>query len=413
MDWAAHVELLFMTSSLIILLAQALPVVLSLPLYALALITKAKPARSSPVSPDELEIVVVSKATYNVLGSLLEVLENTRRLLPEYKMWLVIDEDSPARLILENIVEKLGVSILVVPNSYRKGRYKSRAVQYFIDTIVEQKKWYVFLDDDSYPLDRRFLQQLDDRYKVYNGLVYPRRGRSLIAWVADSTRYFHAITRARAALRGLHKPLYGLNGEFLIAKGEVLLSVGFASDSIVEDSLFAARLLRRGIPVGQVDTRVSILSPNSVTDMWRQRARWNLGVLADIARRRYPLSMSLYRGSEAVAWLLLPLAPFAWAYLAHVTYAFPYGRIPFLALSSLGITLITISLISLATVPYKEEGFQGLVKAVMLTPAIFLTFILGAIYAVAKAREILSTFVMVDKSIENARTKPRELVRVA
>jgi len=42
-----------------------------------------------------------------------------------------------------------------------------------------------------------------------------------------------------------------------------------------------------------------------------------------------------------------------------------------------------------------------------------LAFILGAIYAVAKAREILSTFVMVDKSVDNARARPRELVRAA
>lgn len=260
---------------------------------------------------------------------------------------------------------------------------------------MDPDKWYVFLDDDSYPLDDEFLYTLDPSIPVYNGRIYPRRGRSLIAWIADSSRYFHAITRARAALEGLRKPLYGLNGELLIVRGWVLREVGLATDSIVEDSHFAAKLIARGIPAGQVPSRVSILSPNSIVDLWRQRARWNLGVLADIVRMRYPPLLALYRGADALAWLLLPAGPAAWLIVTH--WALNTGVHLSLAVALLGLAVIGASAVSTVLVPYKEEGLYGALRALVLLPVMMITYLLGTVYAILKADEILSTFIVIDK----------------
>jgi len=390
--------------SALVVASQILPILLALPLYPLGARAGRTPLRPAP-APGSLEIVVVSKASYGVIPSLLEVIARTRSLLPEYTLWVVVDEGSIGIPVLEEQARRLGFRLLIVPREYDKGKYKSRAIQYFIDTVVDPGKWYVFLDDDSYPLDRSFLHQLDPSIPVYNGLVYPRRGRSLVSWIADSGRYFHAITRARAALRGLNKPLYGLNGELLIVRGWVLRELGFATDSIVEDSMFAARLIRAGIRVGQVSTRVSILSPNTVVDLWRQRARWNLGVLRDIVLGRYPPLLALYRGADALAWLLAPAAPASWVMVASWALSLG-GAAPVLVLAA-GMTNLLAALAANTVVPAREYGLQGFLLALAMAPAVIASYILGTVYALLKADEILAGFVIIDKGGGSVRDKPR------
>ena len=370
---------------------------------ALALLPRERRCRGPRLGPGEVEFVVVTRALESVLPTLREVIERVRSGFPGYTIWVVTDDDSPG---LDELVEwrrSLGFRLVVVPSTYRRGRFKSRAIQYFIDYYVDRGKWYVFLDDDSYPLDDRFLCELDPSIPVYNGVIYPRRGRSLLAWLADGSRFFHSITRQRLALGVLHKPIYGLHGELLIARGEVLKRVPIASDSIVEDTLYAARLIRAGIPAGMVSTRVSILSPNSIRDFWRQRARWQLGVLRDMLRGLYPPSLALARGSDVLIWLLAPLSPAIWVYAG--VHLIAHGHLSVQALGALALLLYASVIIHHGQVAVRELGpLRGLALTLAGLYPLMLAYYGSPIYAVANARSILSRFVIIDKS--SHATKP-------
>ncbi len=358
--------------------------------------------------PGEVEFVITTKATEGVMGVLREVIERVRRGFPGYTIWVVADHDSPGLGELRLWRWELGFNLVVVPRDYRRGRYKSRAIQYFIDNYVDEDKWYVFLDDDSYPLDDRFLCELRDDVPVYNGHIYPRRGRSLLAWLADGSRYYNSITRQRLALGLLHKPVYGLHGELLIVKGWVLKRVPMASDSLAEDSLYAARLIRAGIPVGMVSTRVSILSPHSVVDFWRQRARWNLGALRDMARGLYPPSMMAGKGVDITLWLLAPLSPLFWGILAASLHGHPHG-LEALALAGTGLYALFVA--NHGLVAARELGpLRGLLLVGLSIPALTLLYYLSPVYATLKAGELGRRFVIIEKSPRHQRPiePPRE-----
>jgi len=357
--------------------------------------------------PGEVEFVVVTKAVPGVMDALREVLESLSRRFPGYRVWVVTDHDSPCLETLSLWRAELGFSLVVVPRAYGRGRYKSRAIQYFIDYYVDEDKWYVFLDDDSYPLDDGFLCEVSDDVPVYNGHIYPRRGASLLAWLVDGTRYYHSLTRQRLALGILHKPIYGLHGELLIARGWVLKRIPFASDSIVEDTLYAARLIRAGIPVGMVSTRVSILSPNSVVDLWRQRARWQLGVLRDMVRGLYPLPLAVARGADLALWLAAPISPLVWAYVISGLKAHPHS---IRLLAALGLALYASFAASHGLVAAREEGpLRGLAKALLAAPILTLVHYLSPIYAAFNARRILGGFTIIDKSRAPPRLAPWRL----
>jgi len=386
------------------LLALALGIVCmqlaaSLSALATALLSARSPGEGAcrrRLSPREVEIVIVTKGTPDVLGVLREVIVRTKRLLAGYTLWVVTDHDSPGLETLRFWQWELDFRLVVVPPNYGRGRYKSRAIQYFIDTRVDPGKWYVFLDDDSYPLDDRFLCELRDEVPVYNGYIYPRRGRSVLAWVADGSRYYHSLTRQRLALKVFRKPIYGLHGELLIVKGWVLKRIPMASDSLAEDALYAARLIRAGIPAGMVSTMVSILSPHNVRDFWRQRARWNLGALRDMIRGLYPPSMIAGKGVDVALWLTAPLSPLAWAYVVSKLHGNAHAL---MALSILGLGLYATFIASHGLVAIRELGIvRGVLLLAALLPFVTLAYYVSPIYAILKSPELTRGFVLIEKS---------------
>ncbi len=386
--------------SLVVIVATLAPSLLALAAYAASL--RAGRRHGTP-SGGPVEFVVVSKAGNETIQSLLEVISETRRRYPGRRIWLVVDDDSEGLPVLSELSGDLGYSLVVVPSTYRRGRHKSRAIQYFIDYYVKEDRWYVFLDDDSYPLDSNLEDHLTVEIPAYNGVIYPRRGRSIVAWLADSTRYFHSVTRNRTAMARLGVPLYGFHGELLVVHGSVLKRIPFATDSIVEDTMYAARLARAGVPVGMLPVRVSILSPHSVHDLWRQRTRWNLGVLRDIVRGRYPPLIALYRGADAIAWLAAPFAPLAWAY-AIMTVG---GH---LHLSLLGLLMLSVAFAAHMLLPVSVEGVRGL-RYLPLVPAAMAGNALSSVYALIAWPLMSRRFVIIDKRIvveESRRVPPAE-----
>ncbi len=346
-----------------------------------------------PLRGRDIEFVIVSRASEKTLQSLIEVIEKTRTLYPDKRIWVVVDHDSEGLSLLRSLRWELGFQIVVVPADYRRGRHKARAIQYFIDNYVRDDMWYVFLDDDSYPVETGIEEYLDPRIPVYNGIIFPRKGKSRLAWLADSTRFFHSITRNRMAMGYVRKPLYGLHGELLVAHGSVLRRIEFATDSIVEDTNYAGRLMRAGIPVGRLPIRVSILSPNSVVDLWRQRTRWNIGVLRDIVKGRYPRLLALYRGLDAMAWLLSPFL-FPAFLLAHRAHPHLY-----FSLVAAGLVLLAIGLASHLVLPVKTKGIIGAIEALVFFPITLIIQALGPIYAMVMAPLEARGFILIDKNV--------------
>ena len=347
--------------------------------------------------PGRVEFVVVTKASNSVLDVLDETISRVREMFPRHRLWIVTDEGADGIRYLRHLQEHNGgfVRLVIVPSSYEKGKYKARAINYFIENYVDDDTWYVFLDDDSYPLDGRFLCELDpSRALVYQGIIAPRRGRSLIAWLADASRYYHDAFRNRLALGLLGKPIYGLHGELLIVRGSVLKAIGFETDSLAEDTWFAGQLIRRGVRVRQVTSHVSILSPNSVVDMWRQRARWNLGVLRDILKGRYPVSLALARGVDAVVWLVSPFMPLVF-YLAVRS---PLAEMGLLA-RALGVLLMLAGIASNTVYPAMVMGLRGALLALAALPGVMAAMMVAPLYALPRLHVFLSSFVVIDKRV--------------
>lgn len=110
-----------------------------------------------------------------------------------------------------------------------------------------------------------------------NAVLTPRQGESAITYIMDHIRLLDDLTVFRAFTGMFGRPYIGFHGELLTARGDVLLEVGFDRHSIVEDFAFAAELVAQDIPTWQSRTRVSILSPHTLDDLFQQRARWFIG----------------------------------------------------------------------------------------------------------------------------------------
>ncbi len=152
----------------------------------------------------------------------------------------------------------------------------------------------MFLDDDNLVLDDRFLYEIpyyEKRgYVAFNPVLTPRRGRSYLAYVIDHARLLDDISFFRLFTGVLGRPLVGLHGELLGVKGDFLLKVdAFNEPSKVEDYMLASKIIRAGGMTWQSRTRVSILSPNSIKDLVKQRSRWHSGILESLPK--VPFSM--------------------------------------------------------------------------------------------------------------------------
>lgn len=243
-------------------------------------------------------VVVVTVGDERVMPALMETVAQLERLGLKYTV--VSSRPLPIK------------NHLVVPREEDGSKY--RAILWFVKNYARDDTWYVFLDDDSYPLDTRFLSDIAyygaRGYVAGNGVLVPRPGRSALAYALDWIRYFHDLTTYRFSLEVLRRPIFGMHGELLIVRGDVLRKIWPAmGNTVTEDFRFAMELLRRRYKTFQSATKVSIKSPNSLKDFIRQRARW-AGAVSEAAR--YKNAYYLILISSPVALLLS--APAAWLY---------------------------------------------------------------------------------------------------
>lgn len=268
--------------------------------------------RRKPYKSDNVEFVLITIANNKVKNVLRESLENLREKFRNYLVWVVVDEGAELMSYLSELSSSDPyLRLVVVPANYmRSHKGKARAMKYFIEHFVEADRWYVFLDDDNIVLDEHFLyeipyyEELD--YVAFNPILKPRKGNSTLAYVIDWIRYFNDLTLYRFFTGFLGKPLLGLHGELLGIKGHVLRELDFNSSSIAEDFSLAVELVKKGYRTWQSGTIVSIKSPNSLSDLQKQRARWFKGVLKDL--KNAPNIMRAIVTIKSFLWIALTLA---------------------------------------------------------------------------------------------------------
>ena len=249
---------------------------------------------------ENVEYILVSVANHKVEKSLFECINHTKKKL-DNRLRILVDEGSE---LLPQLKEN---SMVVVPRSYRRDLVgKGRAINYFIEKEVQPDKWYTFIDDDNLILDDSFLYEIpyyeEKGYVAMNPVLVPRKGKSTLTYIMDFIRYFNDLTIYRFFTGFLKRPLIGLHGEFLTVKGEVLKEIGYDNRSLTEDFRFAAELVRRNYKTWQSASRISIKSPNSLGDLFKQRGRWFKGISSDW--KYCPFLMKIVVGSRLLIWVL-------------------------------------------------------------------------------------------------------------
>ena len=264
--------------------------------------------------------VIPTIAKPSVMPALREVLANLVERFPWAPIYVVVDEPADPSIISE--IER-HARVVEVPTDFPGKPCKGRAIEYFRQRYARPDMWYVILDDDSYPLDDRFLEELppfDSRYAIANGILVPRPGRSKLAYIIDHVRLWDDLTFFRLSTGLLGRPIFGMHGELLIIRGDVFSEVPFPTDSLVEDFAYSQLLFRRGYRAWQVSTRVSIKSPNSIKDLIRQRARWTKGIWMELPRA-HPATVAAGAARSIFGILTSMLFAPVWIIL-HVTNAF-------------------------------------------------------------------------------------------
>lgn len=260
--------------------------------------------KQSPHKTKRHEFVVVSIAKRSVRNSLMECVDH---LITHFGRCPYILVDEGAELIPALLLKFQYDRVIVVPKNYRTDlKAKGRAINYFIQNVVKDEYWYSFVDDDNLVMDDTFLYEIPyyeaKGYVATNPILKPREGKSTIAYIMDWMRYFDDVTVFRFFIGLLKRPYIGVHGELLTVKGKILKEVGFDFQSITEDFRFSTELVRKDYLMWQSSTVVSIKSPNSISDLLKQRGRWFKGLLLDLPQSS--LVVQLLVGWRLALWVL-------------------------------------------------------------------------------------------------------------
>jgi egghead protein (zeste-white 4 protein) len=294
-------------------------------------------AESAPTRANNVEFIIISQASRKVKNSLLDCISNTRIQFPWVPLSIVIDEGSELTddlLRLVNVTQQQittsikdstsahqkgsiiarqrdtskDLKIIVVPDRYRKDLVgKGRAINYFIDRyVIDENKWYSFIDDDNIILDDKFLYEIpyyEQRgYVAFNPSITARTGNSRFIWIMDFIRKYDDVTVFRFFTGLLGIPYIGMHGEMLTVKGSVLREIKYDFYSITEDFRFTAELIKRKMKVWQSKTNICIKSANNINDILCQRGRWFKGISLDL--KYCPPLMRMIVTSRIVMWII-------------------------------------------------------------------------------------------------------------
>lgn len=286
-----------------------------------------------------VDMVITTIATSQVKDALFDTIEHTTRI--SNGTVYLLTEPWAAPEIIEHAKEK-GLTIIIVPKDFADGKAKGRAISYFAKNIAFSDRWYMFLDDDSYPMDNKFQYQVGEAEKrgrlMGNCILVGRKGRNLLTHLADNLRHADDLGIFRFSLQGTGTPLIGMHGEGLLIYGDVLRKYWNGLSSIVEDAEFACKVNGK-VKAFQSSTEVSILSPNSIIDFWKQRRRWYIG-LWSIFNQFPPLGRLLLL-IRLIAWSVGWLGALNWLLIPYtLVVGFGFGITPVGIFTGLGFFLL-------------------------------------------------------------------------
>lgn len=340
---------------------------------------------------EDVKFVITTIAKEGVRPALMDGIEHQLNNFPEYPLDVVIDEGADLE---DELVSDDRFETVVVPDEFDcRAEAKGRAIQYFIETVIEdaQDYWYCFIDDDNKVLSDDILYEIpyyEKRgYRAANPVLVPRAGRSKATYIMDHVRTVDDLTLFRLWTGYFSKPAMGFHGELLTARGDVLTDVTFNRPSIVEDYAFAAELLDRGIPVWQTDSRVSILSPHNIHSLLKQRRRWFIGLWQDLPRS--PRLAQAILGPRMMLWTFILLGGIGGAPLWFI-----YGQLfdpPLVMLILTGITMWVYTVAYL--IGAVRTGWSFPIHLLVL-PCYVLIEALTSIYAIVTQN---NQFVVIDK----------------
>ena len=295
-------------------------------------------AESAPTRAKYVEFIIISQASRKVKNSLFDCISNTRIQFPWVPLSIVIDEGSELtgdllrlvnvthqQITTTNIIDSTvarqkesiiarqrdtskDLKIIVVPDRYRKDLVgKGRAINYFIDGyVIDENKWYSFIDDDNIILDDKFLYEIpyyEQRgYVAFNPNITSRTGNSRFIRIMDFIRKYDDVTVFRFFTGLLGIPYIGMHGEMLTVKGSVLREIRYDFYSITEDFRFSVELIKRKMKVWQSKTNICIKSANNINDILRQRGRWFKGISLDL--KYCPPLMRMIVTIRMVLWII-------------------------------------------------------------------------------------------------------------
>jgi cellulose synthase/poly-beta-1,6-N-acetylglucosamine synthase-like glycosyltransferase len=293
-------------------------------------------------SRKEVDIVITTIGRANLFGCIKNVIDRTLEV-SNGKIYLLTEPSVDGRITEYAAIR--GIEILIVPNDWTNGKAKGKAIWWFSHNIADKDKWYMFLDDDSYPMDNKFQEDAawaeDNNRLVGNCIIVPRKGRSLIAHLADNLRYADDKGAFALSLGIVGKCLFGMHGEGMLVKGSILKSSWNNITSIVEDAEF-------GIKAGyntkafQSRTEISILSPHSVNGFLVQRRRWYVGLWSIL--HKFPVASRCLVGIRLLAWSIGWISIVALMFTGYklIDGSFHLQINPLSIISSIGFSLLLI-----------------------------------------------------------------------
>ena len=257
-----------------------------------------------------VDIIITSLGDERLLGTLSVVVDKTASL-SNGKVYLLTEENASEKVV--EYARSAGLIVLLVPKEWHGGKAKGRAIWWFAQNVADENRWYMFLDDDSYPLDNRFqydVARYDKEGKLLgNCILVPRRGRALIPHLCDNLRYADDRFSLGLVLNHLGKPVFGMHGEGMLVRGDILKQYWKDITSIAEDAEFGISA-GEGTKFFRSRTEISILSPHSIGDFWKQRRRWYLGLVSILPK--FPLLPRVLVGIRMLAWSLGFLSVLGW-----------------------------------------------------------------------------------------------------
>ena len=227
---------------------------------------------------------------------------------------------------------------IVVPEDYRtpnKSKYKARALHYATEySPIPDDAWIVHLDEESHPTASGIKgicamiqeEEASGALRIGQGaILYHRKWREHpILTLADNVRTGDDFARFHFQHR-LGVTIFGLHGSYIVARNDVVKSIGFdfgPQGSITEDAFWALVAMERGYRCRWVDGYIEEQSTESAGDFVRQRRRWYQGLVKVVLYAPVKLWWRLPLGINTFLWTL---APFAMLYtVSHFFYGFSH-----------------------------------------------------------------------------------------